>query len=550
MKKEKKVRTYQRRTKSGKMVTVRAHTASYEAAEKAKEAAKKEGAGEEFSSKVKKGEEWKLPMDEFLKMLKEKRAKKREDEESKKVEDEKPKKKSEKTEKKTSTKKTTKKRTVGTGTNGPEPKNKTTTKKTAAKADTSEPAFTRDEFKEWYRGTGSDADKKVAKALRKQLGSSGYRKFEDEAINNYTSRGHLSMFKRVSGGSSASAKSAGSTKDTPKVKGDKLPSVGQKVSLKNWMGGKAQSYEVVGVQKATKAAKDESGLQNWLWVKDKKGNIHAATQEEDGRIGIDSTWTDFTDSKSHPYASSLRKAGYSLRKKSGSGGEYWDVVKTSSKSSVKAAPVSKPTLSKSMVTISKVPKSAKSKIIDYVESATDGEYASGKYTWKDTLAALRHPSESTVRERVERMYGVKVDGVKKKPYDYYNDGSKKRSVGTGTNGPESKKSSAVKVKKELARQKAYVKHLSRWSKDPAMKSYIAAESKILSDLKSYSGPIKTDMEIDNSTKALAKKHGLSYEGDGEFRDKKGGKYRISTSPITGISTLHPLTAKPIVKRRK
>ena len=56
MKKEKKVRTYQRRTKSGKMITVRAHTASYEAAEKAKEAAKKEGAGEEFSSKVKKGE--------------------------------------------------------------------------------------------------------------------------------------------------------------------------------------------------------------------------------------------------------------------------------------------------------------------------------------------------------------------------------------------------------------------------------------------------------------------------------------------------------------
>ena len=61
MKKEKKVRTYQRRTKSGKTITVRAHTASYEAAEKAKEAAKKKGAGLELSSKVKKGEEWKLP---------------------------------------------------------------------------------------------------------------------------------------------------------------------------------------------------------------------------------------------------------------------------------------------------------------------------------------------------------------------------------------------------------------------------------------------------------------------------------------------------------
>lgn len=233
MKKEKKVRTYQRRTKSGKTITVRAHTASYEAADKAKEAAKKKGAGDEFSSKVKKGEEWKLPMNEFLEKLKEERAKKREDEKPKKVEDEKPKKKSEKTEKKTSAKKTTKKRTVGTGTNGPEPKKKATTKKTATKADTSEPAFTRDEFKEWYRGTGSAADKKVAKALRKQLGRSGYRKFEDEAIDNYTSRGHLSMFKRVSGGSSASAKAKSasvSTKVTTKVKGDRNFYLGTKSS--------------------------------------------------------------------------------------------------------------------------------------------------------------------------------------------------------------------------------------------------------------------------------------------------------------------------------
>ena len=71
------------------------------------------------------------------------------------------------------------------------------TTKTTPKSTTSEPAFTAAEFKEWYRGTGSAADKKVAKALRAQLGRSGYRKFEDEAIDNYSSRGHLSMFKRV-----------------------------------------------------------------------------------------------------------------------------------------------------------------------------------------------------------------------------------------------------------------------------------------------------------------------------------------------------------------
>ena len=46
MKKEKIVRTYQRRTKSGKMVTVRQHTASYDAAEKAKGAAKRKAYNE------------------------------------------------------------------------------------------------------------------------------------------------------------------------------------------------------------------------------------------------------------------------------------------------------------------------------------------------------------------------------------------------------------------------------------------------------------------------------------------------------------------------
>lgn len=52
MKKEKTVRTYQRRTKSGKMVTVREHKASYDAAEEARKAsAKKAGAGSELSKK-------------------------------------------------------------------------------------------------------------------------------------------------------------------------------------------------------------------------------------------------------------------------------------------------------------------------------------------------------------------------------------------------------------------------------------------------------------------------------------------------------------------
>lgn len=51
MQKEKTVRTYQRRTKTGKVVTVHKHTAKYDAAEAQREAAKKKGAGEELSAK-------------------------------------------------------------------------------------------------------------------------------------------------------------------------------------------------------------------------------------------------------------------------------------------------------------------------------------------------------------------------------------------------------------------------------------------------------------------------------------------------------------------
>lgn len=56
MKKEKTVRTYQRRTKTGKLVTVKQHTAKYDAAEMMKEAAKKKGAGEELEKLKKKAQ--------------------------------------------------------------------------------------------------------------------------------------------------------------------------------------------------------------------------------------------------------------------------------------------------------------------------------------------------------------------------------------------------------------------------------------------------------------------------------------------------------------
>lgn len=168
MKKEKQVKSYQRRTKSGKVVTVKAHTAKYDAAEKAKEAAKKKGAGKELEDKFgkKKMPDPNLSMNEYLDELKKGNSKKE-------------------SEVKEAAKKESKNKT---------PKVK---KDTTNKSNISGQAFTAAEFKEWYHGTGSAADKKVAKALRAQLGRSGYRKFEDEAINNYSSRGHLSMFKKV-----------------------------------------------------------------------------------------------------------------------------------------------------------------------------------------------------------------------------------------------------------------------------------------------------------------------------------------------------------------
>lgn len=93
MKKEKQVRSYKRRTKSGKIITVKAHTAKYEAAdEKAKKSSKKEGAGKELEERKKKPVQLEIPFG------------------------------------KEEEKKTTKKvRPVGSGTVGPEPKKKKST---------------------------------------------------------------------------------------------------------------------------------------------------------------------------------------------------------------------------------------------------------------------------------------------------------------------------------------------------------------------------------------------------------------------------------------
>lgn len=214
MKKEKQVKSYQRRTKSGKVVTVKAHTAKYDAAEKAKEAAKKKGAGKELEDKFgkKKMPDPNLSMNEYLDELKKGKSKRSEGEGASMVEHNG---KQYFVNFKTGKVETSSGKPISSNgaiakailskhkENRVTPKDKkpmVQTTKSSAKPTSSGPAFTASEFKEWYHGTGSAADKKVAKALRAQLGRSGYRKLEDEVIDNYSSRGHLSMFKRISGG--------------------------------------------------------------------------------------------------------------------------------------------------------------------------------------------------------------------------------------------------------------------------------------------------------------------------------------------------------------
>lgn len=467
MKKEKKVRTYQRRTKSGKTVTVRAHTASYEAAEKAKEAAKKKGAGEELSSKVKKGEEWKLPMDEFLKKLKDDRDEKKWNDEvlkSWKSDDEKSKKKSKKKTEKTLSENTIKKRTVGTGTNGPELKKKTTTKKMVAKADTSEPAFTRDEFKEWYRGTGSAADKKVAKALRKQLGRSGYNKFEDEAISNYTSRGHLSMFKRVSGGSSTSAKTKST--DSTKVTKDKV-STPKKEAISeqslNSKGFKTFKMPQIGTLYLGKAGKGA-----YIKFKGKK-NIQKADIDdyEDFITGHDGLTK--AQKKQLSSLGYTEHEEYTSRSQSNLGGTKRKKDSTSK--------VSKPTLSKNMSenrsNASAQMKEYKKQLMSAIKDGNSKKIREARKGYMQAMDDSTFGGSKASKASAEKDYQSVVKALSKAGYD--EQGYKKRSVGTGTNGPE------PKVKNGLSLSRSKKTKSSDLSTHEGQMSYIRSRVKELPD---------------------------------------------------------------------
>lgn len=200
MKKEKTIRTYQRRTKTGKVVTVKQHTAKYDAAEALKEAAKKKGAGDELEN-LKKGKPEKAKVE---------------------------------------------KPTEGTSDYG----------------------FTADDYKAWYHWD-QDADPKnksalkVEKALKKQMGTKGYKKYFDEMSDSYSSRGHNKAFKGLSekfstGDSKKSVTPAKETKST------KIPSSAVKVKTSEKDAKKIEKAIAKNVNSkegkgAEKSSKSDSG---------------------------------------------------------------------------------------------------------------------------------------------------------------------------------------------------------------------------------------------------------------------------------------------------
>lgn len=187
MKKEKQVKSYQRRTKSGKLVTVRAHSAKYDAAEKAKEAAKKKGAGGELEARSMTKEALSMRGKKEADLIKEQLAKYG----------------GEKGKELAKEKKTT-----------PEKKSKRVASvKKQQNAKTSNSPISSAEFKAWYHDPKSKEGKAAAKKLKEQVGAEKYKELNKQANSGYSTRGHLSMFKSISTGGT-SKKAPKSTKST------------------------------------------------------------------------------------------------------------------------------------------------------------------------------------------------------------------------------------------------------------------------------------------------------------------------------------------------
>lgn len=192
MKKEKTIKTYQRKTKSGKITTVKSHTAKYDAAaEVAKKAARKKGAGGELKTRLTKMPDPKLGLQNYLDELKKSRSGASSD--------------TTKTKKPAPKKKL--KKPVGGGITGLEPKESKKApakkqKKTAPKSS----GLSSTEFKAWYHDPKSKEGKAAAKKLKEQVGAEKYKELNKKANDSYSSRGHISLFKST--GSDSTSKTA------------------------------------------------------------------------------------------------------------------------------------------------------------------------------------------------------------------------------------------------------------------------------------------------------------------------------------------------------
>ena len=249
MKKEKTIRTYQRRTKSGKIVTVRQHTAKYDAAEALKEAAKKKGAGDELEALKKKPvdkpteeevAEFEKLLDSFPEELDE-RSRKMRLRQFMKAKGKKGR-QAEIDETKWEIKEEKKARKVWKANEGfgkrleksydKEHKNSVKDSKDPYSAH----GFTKDDFNEWYEGTGSAADKKVAKALRKTLGRKAYDELSDLAADNYKKGGASSFFKKNVHSKTAETKTSNGMK--------KGAASAKRMTLDEYLGSKGLSSPV------------------------------------------------------------------------------------------------------------------------------------------------------------------------------------------------------------------------------------------------------------------------------------------------------------------
>lgn len=189
MQKEKKIRTYTRKTKTGKTVTVKAHTAKYDAAEEARKAfAAKRGAGEEVTQR-KLDAEWQKIEDAFMEEHPDFEAFDNDGFETKEN-------------------RALAKKMLAFSKKHPEWKNGIASGKSKAPKVPKTPqaskgsdlGFTEADYKAWYHWD-TEADPKnesalkVKKALIAKMGRSAYNKYEKQMTDSYSARGHLKGFK-------------------------------------------------------------------------------------------------------------------------------------------------------------------------------------------------------------------------------------------------------------------------------------------------------------------------------------------------------------------